>query len=126
MILLLSLCWAQSTAGEWFAAGIAHHSGGRYDEALHSFREASRLNYQPAFAPAFRSARALSMKGDLSAALDHLQKAADSGFSHLPVLLNDADLQPVRREARFGAIAGQIDRNGKPCLTDTKYREFDF
>lgn len=116
----------QSTAPEWFSSGLEHHLAARYDEAMHAFNRARELGYQPEFAPPFRIARTLARKNLPAAALDSLQQAADKGFSNLALLQNDADFTAVRTEPRWGRVLRQVDRNGKPCLTDERYRAFDF
>lgn len=126
MTLLACLLLAQSTPAGWFNAGLAHHANARYDDALHAFEQAAQGGYQPAFAPLFRRARALAMKKETTAAFDALRQAAAAGFSQLPFLLNDPDLAALRGDPRFGPVARQIDLNGKPCLKDPRYREFDF
>ncbi|MBL8230340.1 MAG: hypothetical protein JNL98_17760 [Bryobacterales bacterium] len=121
-----ALSLAQPPGTQAFNDGLAAHSAARYDDAIRLFEEARRANYQPAPAPLFRIARAWSMKNDPSMAADWLQQAADTGFANLALLLNDSDFNNARRDPRFGGIAHSIDLNGKPCMTNARFREFDF
>lgn len=117
---------AQTTPQEWFAAGLNHHAAARYDEAIQAFNQAIQRNYQPVTAVMMRIARAQSMKNNGPAALDMLQNAADNGFANLVLLQNDNDFAVARNDPRWGKILRQVDLNGKPCLTDRRYRTLDF
>jgi len=123
---LLASAFLLSAQQPQFNTGLQLHSTGRWDEAIAAFESAFAAGYMPAGAVMYRIARAHSMKNAPAAAADWLARAADAGFSQLVQLQNDADLASARRDLRFGEIMNRIDWNGKPCLTDARYRVFDF
>ncbi|HVS03397.1 MAG TPA: protein kinase [Thermoanaerobaculia bacterium] len=48
--------------------------------------------------------------GRFDEALDHLDRAADNGFSHPEWMANDGDLAPLRSDSRFAAILARTAR----------------
>ena len=108
-----------------FGLGAALHETGRPAEAVPSLLRARTLGYQPANQTRFRLARAYAKLGENAKALAELQDAASNSFTNLQALQN-ADLDPLRADPAFVAVAEKVTRNAKPCEADPNFRRFDF
>jgi tetratricopeptide (TPR) repeat protein len=58
----------------------------------------------------YQYALALVVLGQKQEALEHLEKALQSGFSNLSELTSDEDLQPLRDDPRFQALVNEIQK----------------
>ena len=108
-----------------FGLGVALHETGRPAEAIPVLARARSLGYQPVNQVRFRLARAYAKAGEPGKALAELQEAADNSFTNLQVLQN-ADLDGLRRDPAFIAVVEKVTRNAKPCEADPNFRRFDF
>jgi len=52
----------------------------------------------------------LTVLGHKEQALEHLQKAVQSGFANASALTSDEDLQPLRDDPRFQALVSEIKK----------------
>jgi non-specific serine/threonine protein kinase/serine/threonine-protein kinase len=59
----------------------------------------------------YQYAVGLAVLGHKQQALDHLQKAVESGFTNASELTSDEDLRPLRDDPRFQALANEIRRS---------------
>lgn len=109
-----------------FRLGFALHMLKRYDEALPHHRRAVRIT-NPALRidALYNTACALALTGDKAGALDHLTKARDAGFVDITQLNADADLNSIRNEPGFKAIADSIDDDKHP-LHRGLFQHLDF
>ena len=62
----------------------------------------------------YQYALALVVLGHKEEALEHLQKAIQSGFSNLSELTSDGDLQPLRDDPRFQALINEMPKRQTP------------
>lgn len=108
-----------------FGLGAALHETGKPAEAIPALLRAQTLGYQPANQVRFRLARAFVKLGDKARAMVELEQLAASGFTNLPVLQNP-DLDPLRGDPAFQAVAEKVARNARPCESDPNFRRFDF
>jgi len=58
----------------------------------------------------YQYAIGMAVLGHKEQALDHLQKAVQSGFANASELTSDKDLQPLRDDPRFQALVNEIQR----------------
>ena len=123
---LAPLC-AQSpaTGFAWFAQGLAQHTSGAYDDAIHSFQSALDLRFNQPGA-SMRIGRAYAKKKDIDKAIEWMDKAAQAGFSAPGLILADPDTAAVRSDKRFGPILARMNINARPCEANSAYRTFDF
>lgn len=91
----------------WFMLGYSLHMDGKLDDALTAHLEAAKFpNYAPM--ALYNAACARALKGDKPGALDALDKAVTAGFRDTNQLDGDTDLDSLRGEARFKALAEKI------------------
>lgn len=88
---------------EWFARGYQMHSSDRYAEAIKAFKRAADLGYRQATAM-YNIACGYSLLNDKEKAFAWLQRALDNGFDRPELVASDADLDPLRTDARFKKI----------------------
>ena len=92
----------------WFNLGYALHYSGNHAEAVGAFENAAELEFRSGTAT-YNVACANAMLGRTDAALDALERAAESGAIHRSTLYDDEDLESLRDEPRFQALADQLD-----------------
>ena len=88
----------------YYDAGKDLLDAGRYDLSAKAFAESAARGYRTG-ASLYNEACALSRGGQTRAALDMLQKALDAGFDQPDLFAKDDDLDNVRDDPRFAAIA---------------------
>lgn len=87
----------------WFSRGYQLHSADRYPEAIEAFKHSIDLGYRKETAM-YNIACGYSLLNDKENALSWLERALDNGFSRADLLRTDADLDPVRTDARFRSM----------------------
>ena len=51
--------------------------------------------------------------GNLKAAMDYFEKSVHAGFTHKEWIMNDIDLDPIRKTRRFQAVIKQLEKKGR-------------
>lgn len=126
--LLCLLLWFQATPTDgqgWFNQGLAQHTAGQHDEAIRSFQRAIELQFNIPGAT-MRVARAYSKKGDVTVAVEWLDRAAGSGFAAPQFVESDPDFEPVRRHAGYAAVLQKMNENFRPCAFRADYKGYQF
>jgi hypothetical protein len=82
-------------------------------------------------APAFQTAPWMAViesgAGRLDSAFAQLDRATKNGMILLPVPADSmAPMQRLKSDPRYAAVVTNMDRNGRPCMYDDKFKEFDF
>jgi len=52
-----------------------------------------------------------SVRGDLERAFEFLEEAADLGYSNAEWMLQDTELEPLRKDPRFAILVEQVREN---------------
>jgi len=108
-----------------FRLGVALIGSGRHAEARPHLAAAERLG-TPLPQTAFRLALAAA-PGDLDAAFRELRRATDAGLSQMPTPpAAEQDLTRLKADARYADFLTAMDRNARPCMHDSRHKEFDF
>jgi hypothetical protein len=98
----------------------------RYGEAKKELSIAEKKGAPP-FQTAAWMAVVESGAGRLDSAFAQLNRATSSGMILLPVPADSmAPMQKLKSDPRYATVATNMDRNGKPCMYDDKFKEFDF
>ena len=108
-----------------FERGVALYDRGEFRAAIAEFEQAASVQATAARAY-MRIARSWVKLGDVDRAFSFLEKSAASGFSFVQVLDGERDLEPLRGDRRFAAIAAKVRDNAFPCLGRPERRVFDF
>lgn len=108
----------------WFRLGMCRYQMGEYENAANAFARADGVGFYPPFSR-YQLARSRARTGDVAAAVDMLRQAAEAGYAN-PAGLDDDAFRRVRSRNEFAAIAELVEKNGSPCESDERYRQFDF
>lgn len=92
----------------------------RYDLSAKAFQAAANAGYRVGTS-LYNGACALARAGRTGAALDQLQKALDAGFDQPDLFRRDDDLDNVRGEPRFAALAEQARDLSLPGYGSDRY-----
>jgi serine/threonine protein kinase/tetratricopeptide (TPR) repeat protein/predicted esterase len=99
-----------------FQEGITALQSRRLEEAVEHFERCLALRPGSAVC-AYNIACARAVGGDVEGAFEALARAERSGLGltdgRLDLLLRDADLAPLRGDARFAALLGRVERAGE-------------
>jgi putative intracellular protease/amidase len=91
----------------WYGLGIVLHEKGDFAEAVPAHRRAAELSWVPQRAY-YNLACAYAMLGEKDKALDALGKAVAAGFADRRWMGQDSNLDGLRSDPRFKAIAKRI------------------
>jgi putative intracellular protease/amidase len=94
-------------AASWYGLGVVLHAMGDFAEAAPAHRRAAELSWFPRRAY-YDLARAYAMLGEKDKALDALGKAVAAGFADRRWMERDSELDGLRSDPRFKAIAERI------------------
>jgi hypothetical protein len=87
----------------WYLLGYALHAQRKLDAALEAHLKAATFP-QTRVNALYNAACAYSLKGDVDAAIETLQKAVAAGFVGRDLLATDADLAAARKDPRFAEV----------------------
>lgn len=113
-------------APAWFRLGASLHELKRYREALEAYQRADKEGFRAKGTLQMRITRAQSQLGNKDAALASLKELVDKGFMQPKMLETEADLEPIRGDARFAPLLEQAKRNAAPCEHQPEFAQFDF
>ena len=111
-------------ADAWFHLGVAQRGLKQYGDAVASIQRALDLGYPPTRGlAALGFAKALS--GDPDGAFQALNGAVDAG---LPAQILDTHpaMASLKADPRFAALVKKAQDKAHPCVSDARYRAFDF
>jgi len=109
----------------WYRLGVSLNKTGDSDKAMEAFERGRASGLPPQFAE-YGIATVFASKKDKDRALEHLEKAAQSGWSQADQLSADLDLAELKSDPRFAKILELVTRNQKPCAYGAENRQFDF
>ena len=90
-------------AEERYERAYDFYRNDRYQEAAAMFRRAGDEGHRPATAY-YNAACSWALLGDANHALAELSRAIDAGWDDFDHIADDSDFDPIRRDARFGAL----------------------
>jgi tetratricopeptide (TPR) repeat protein len=114
-----------SNGRAWYRLAASLHALDKQDEAIAAYKKSMEVGLPPGIAE-YGMALAYASKHDTEKAFEHLQKAAQDGFSEPDRLTSDQELSSLRADARFAKIVEQATHNLKPCAYNPLNRQFDF
>ena len=107
----------------WYLLGMSLHSLAKYEQAIAAFEKNVTISQNPN--AMFNIACGYSRLNKADKAFEWLEKALNGGA----VFINfekDADLDNIRKDARFKKMLDLAERKKKPCLYSAEARQFDF
>ncbi len=116
---------AKSTNGSaWFRLGVSLVKLKKADEAETMFAKAEANGFPKAYVE-LGHALALASSAP-EAAIQHLQGAADAGFTETRRLETEPLFNALRNAPKFAAILDKVRKNEMPCVYAPENRQFDF
>src|SRR4029077_6140008 len=109
----------------WYRLGVSLNKTGEQDKAIEAFEKARTMGTPPQFVE-YGLAAVFVSKKDKEKAFEHLEKAAQNGWSQPEQLSADPDLAELKPDPRFGKILELVTHNQKPCAYAAENRQFDF
>jgi len=109
----------------WMQLGHCRLQLGEAEAAFAAFVKADEAGFLP-WLNRYNAACAKARAGQVDAAFDWLDKAIEAGYDDVSQLASDADLAPLREDARFAALRDKADRADRPCAYDDRYAALDF
>jgi tetratricopeptide (TPR) repeat protein len=109
-----------------YRLGVSLLGLGRPADALVALAPASQAQGPVGNLAYFGMARAQARLGQKDRAFEALKKANSAGFAQVSLLESEADLAPLRGDARYKEVMADADRNARPCVYRTESRAFDF
>jgi len=94
-------------ARAWYLGAHAQLEIGRKDKALEWNERAMKLGPDDVVT-LYNAACLFCVMGDYDRCFECLGKAVDNGFAHRVWLENDPDLEPIRKESRYGSLLERI------------------
>lgn len=108
----------------WYLLGMSLHSLGKYEQAIAAFEKNVAITQNPnSF---YNIACGYSRLNQTDKAFEWLEKALNGGVAQFVNLETDADLENIRKDARFKKMLDLADRQKRPCKYSAEARQFDF
>ncbi len=124
--LYLQLTQSQPDNGRmWYRLGVCYQRLGEHKEALDAFQTAQTKGV-PIGIVGYNLAAAYATMGQTDKAFDQLSAAIKQGYNQPDQMATDPDLQSLRSNPRFTALAEQAKHNQAPCDYTAENRQFDF
>lgn len=127
----LLIMWAPALAQQepegrpqFITASLAYHDN-RFDDCVSGYQKTIALHHEIPFSKMMIS-RCLGLKGDVDAAMDALDEAAEFEFANAQTLLNDPEFATHRAHPRFAGILAKVRTNTDPCQARKRRRAMDF
>ncbi|MBD0389988.1 MAG: tetratricopeptide repeat protein, partial [Nostoc sp. C3-bin3] len=93
-------------ADAYVGRGLANYKQGNYTQAIADYDQALKL--QPKLAEAYyNKACAYSLKKEIKAASENLQRAIDLDAKYRKYALTDSDFDNIRQDKQFRVLIGQ-------------------
>lgn len=99
----------------WFDRGWEFHRQDRFDEAVAAFQRAAEMGHRKATS-LYNVACGYAMQDNADQALLYLEQALAEGFGRFDLIWKDADLDPIRPDARFQALMDRYAPEGERHL----------
>lgn len=108
----------------WYFLGTSLHSLGKYEQAIAAFEKNVAIAKNPNAMYNIACGYARLNQADKS--FDWLEKSLKNGAAYTVNLETDADLENIRKDARFKKMTELADRQKRPCIYSAEARQFDF
>ena len=109
-----------------FRVGVAQIGLGKFADAEPNLREGERLGI-PATQAGYRLAQVFAEEHKSDAAIEELMRSAAAGaFFGQSAIETDTHLAPLKTHPRWHAALDAFDAVVRPCMHDSRFREFDF
>jgi tetratricopeptide (TPR) repeat protein len=108
----------------WYLLGMSLHSLGKYEQAIAAFEKNVAIANNPN--AVYNIACGYARMNQADKAFEWLEKSLNGGVAPLVNLEADADLENIRKDARFKKMTELAERKKKPCMFLSEARQFDF
>ena len=108
----------------WYLLGMSLHSLGKYEQAIAAFEKNVAIVGNPN--AMYNIACGYARLGQTDKAFEWLEKSLNGGAAPFVNLEADADLEILRKDARFKKMTELAERKKKPCMFLAEARQFDF
>ncbi len=108
----------------WYLLGMSLHSLRKYEQAIAAFEKNVAIAKNPQ--AMYNIACGFARLNQTDKAFEWLEKALAGGVAPFVALETDADLESLRKDARFKKMLDAADRQKRPCMYSQEARQFDF
>jgi tetratricopeptide (TPR) repeat protein len=108
----------------WYLLGMSLHSLGKWEQAIAAFEKNIAITQNPN--SMYNIACGYARLNQADKAFEWLEKSLNGGVAPFVNLDADADLENLRKDARFRKMTELAERKKKPCMFLAEAREFDF
>ncbi len=109
----------------WFSLAVSSINSQAYDAAFEAIEQAERTNY-PKSTTNLARAKTYLLQGNKEKMYTSLEKAVEAGLAAYAFIKSDTVFKEQLNEDKFVALLDQVKLNAYPCLSNPKYRHFDF
>jgi hypothetical protein len=113
-----------NNARAWYFLGMSWHSMGKWEQAIAAFEKNVALAQNPN--AMFNIACGYSRLNNADKAFEWLEKSLTGGAAFFVDLDADADLENIRKDARFKKMTELAEHQKHPCKYSSEARQFDF
>ncbi|HEY8563389.1 MAG TPA: tetratricopeptide repeat protein [Pyrinomonadaceae bacterium] len=111
-------------ARAWYQLAMSLHGLGKYEPAIAAFEKNVEIARNPN--AMYNIACGYARLNQPDKAFEWLEKALAGGVAPFVNLESDADLENIRKDARFKKMVELAERKKKPCMFLAEARQFDF
>ena len=115
----------KTDSAAWFYLAMSYKNLGNYSEAVVSFKKAKETNFNQ-YSVDFNLAKVYALQQDVNNMYAILEYTAENGFPAYTRLKTDAEFTSYQSEDRFKSLLEKVELNAYPCLSNEKFRHFDF
>lgn len=108
----------------WYLLGMSLHSLGKFEQAIAAFEKTVAIAKNPN--AMYNIACGYARLNQTDKAFEWLEKALAGGVAPFVAIEIDADLESLRKDARFKKMLDVADRQKRPCMYSSEARQFDF
>lgn len=108
----------------WYLLGMSLHSLGKYEQAIAAFEKNVAIAQNPG--SMYNIACGYARLNNADKAFEWLEKSLNGGGAAFANLDTDADLESLRKDARFKKMTELAERKKNPCMFAAEARQFDF
>ncbi len=105
--------------------GYCNHHLEKFQDAIDSYKQADSLGFAKAMSR-YNMSCAYARLGETAPAIAWLDSAYAVGFAQFDMMKADSDLESLLATREWAEFIARTEKILRPCLFDTRYRQFDF